>query len=382
MFKIAQIVSTFPPYMGGMGNVAYQYSMALQKAGNSVSVFTPQIRKFQPHTTESSLFHIHRLRSILSYGNAAFLPQLAWKLSEFDVVHLHYPFFGSTEAILLAKKFFKHLKLITTYHMDVFSDNCMVNVFVKYSNKFILPKIIEASSKVIITSYDYNESGFLGKFIKQKPSKFVEIPLGVDIHKFKLASKSEKLLEKYKLDAFTKIILFVGALDAAHSFKGVPVLLSAFKKLNKYKLLIVGGGDKLSEYKKLAVSLGISESSIIFAGKIDGYDLPGYYNLADVLVLPSTSSGEAFGMVLLEAMSCGTPVIASNLRGVRSIVSDQANGLLANPGDAVDLASKLNSLLEDDSALEAYKINARKIVEQKYSLGRVSGLLKDVYNQI
>ncbi|MBU0647092.1 glycosyltransferase, partial [Patescibacteria group bacterium] len=107
--KIAQIICTFPPYKGGMGNVAYNFSKGLADLGNDVSVLTPDYsEKNNKFSNDSKLnFKVLRLKPLFKYGNAAFIPQLFWKLDDYDIVHLHYPFFGATKIIILLKLFFR-----------------------------------------------------------------------------------------------------------------------------------------------------------------------------------------------------------------------------------------------------------------------------------
>ena len=100
--KIAQIICTFPPYRGGIGNVAYYYSLELAYLGHEVTVFTPC---YQKENKELKDVKVKRLKPVLKYGNAAFLPQLFWQLKNFDVIHFHYPFFGSDWIIYLIKIF-------------------------------------------------------------------------------------------------------------------------------------------------------------------------------------------------------------------------------------------------------------------------------------
>ena len=98
--KIAHVICTFPPYKGGMGNVAYEQAKELANLGHEVTVFTPSYSKEK----QDFNFNVVRLKSLIKFGNAAFLPQLIYRLRKFDVVQLHHPFFGATEIVWLAKK--------------------------------------------------------------------------------------------------------------------------------------------------------------------------------------------------------------------------------------------------------------------------------------
>ena len=116
--KIAQIVSTFPPYQGGMGNVAYYITDQLSQLKFDVTVFTPQQQKKDADFT--SFFKLHHLYPQIKYGNAALVLQLFFRCWNFNVIHFHYPFIGAAIPIVLLKLLKRRkVKLILHYHMDL-----------------------------------------------------------------------------------------------------------------------------------------------------------------------------------------------------------------------------------------------------------------------
>jgi len=119
-----------------------------------------------------------------------------------------------------------------------------------------------------------------------------------------------------------------------------------------------------------------------FCGRVSDAELPAHYALSDLVVLPSTTMGEAFGVVLLEGMACGKPVVASNLPGVRTVVQDGEDGLLARAGDAEDLAAKLALLLEDPARCRAMGARGRAKVEARYAWPRIIEQLVGVYERV
>jgi phosphatidylinositol alpha-mannosyltransferase len=139
-------------------------------------------------------------------------------------------------------------------------------------------------------------------------------------------------------------ILFVGRLDKR---KGLDVLLRAFPRVRQdfpdARLTVVGKGPTELESRLLAQGLGIADS-VDFKGFAPVDELPSYYAGADVFCSPALG-GEAFGIVLLEAMACGTPVVASDITGYNEVVQNEENGLLCPPNDPVALAAALIRLL-------------------------------------
>ena len=138
-------------------------------------------------------------------------------------------------------------------------------------------------------------------------------------------------------------VLFVGRLSDFH--KGISVLLRAFsniaKKVNNTDLIIVGNGPDEKKLKELAINLGVSDKTH-FIGHIET-DLPFYYNSADIVVVPSLF--EAFGIVNIEAMSCGKTVVASNVGGIREIIKHKKTGFLTSPGNVEELGNTILMLL-------------------------------------
>lgn len=148
--------------------------------------------------------------------------------------------------------------------------------------------------------------------------------------------------------------------------------------MDNIRLIIIGNGDMKFEYEQIAFNFGL-RNKVIFVEQVSNEDLPKFYNLSDVFVLPSVDKSEAFGIVLLEAMASGVPVIASNLPGVRNVVENKINGFLANPKNADDLAEKMRKILIDEKLKKNMGIAGRKIAEKKYSPEIVGDKLNKIF---
>lgn len=378
--KIAEVTSTFPPYKAGMSNVAYYNAWALTTLGHDVTVFTTKYKTGTSHVDEYP-FKVQRLSAWFKYGNAGILPQLFYKLPKYDIIHLHYPFFGGAEIIYFLDKI-KDLNLIVTYHMDVVGEGLMSKFFQWHRNN-VTPKILDRADKIIVTSYDYAQNSNIKERLAVEPEKFVEIPIGVNELLFKPRYRDKDIIEQYDLHG-KKIILFVGGLDKAHYFKGINILIQAVKKLNArddFRVVIIGEGDLKQTYQSMADSLGLGRK-IIFAGFVPDDLLPKFYSVADMLVLPSIDKSEAFGIVSLEAMASGVPVIASDLPGVRSVVDKKKTGLLVKPGNVDNLANMIEYLLKNPRIAKEYGKAGREKVLQKYTWDKITKQLDDVIKSI
>lgn len=381
--KVAIITPTFPPYAGGIGNVAAQNARELIKLGHEVRVFTPQYR---PVAEEITDLPIQRIKPLLAYGNGALITSFGWMLRGFEILHLHYPFFGGAEMLWLQRSKFKAQgsKLIIHYHMDVVGEGILKTIF-KLHKKLLLPRIIRLADRVIVTSLDYARQSNIAALIERQPNRFVEVPNGVDLQSFTPQPKPPTLLELHSIQPEDKVVLFVGGLDRAHYFKGVGYLIEAMSRLRqtdyRWRLVVVGSGELVSEYRDLADQLNVG-SKTIFAGYVRSELLPQYYNLADLAVLPSIDASEAFGLTLVEAMACAKPVVATNLPGVRHVVDDGQNGLLVNPRDADDLASKVHYLLANPMVGQQFGQAGRRKVEQYYDWSIIGRQLDEIYHKL
>lgn len=386
--KIAQIVCTFPPYRGGIGNSVYNISDVLSDLGHEVTVFTPNYdcpddkNEFTDQLAgPEDKFTIRRLKPVVKFGNGAFIPQLFFKLNGFDIVHLHYPFYGALKAVLLKKLLSgKKMKLILHYHMDNQAAGFKGFIFYLYKILF-LPILARAAKIITCASLDYIKHSNLGKYYRLRPDKFRQISFGVNLDQFVIYHDNLNDSRQHK------VLLFVGGLDRAHYFKGLENLIKGLAEITKNPkfsstiLNVVGCGDLLAYYKKLAHDLAVGQS-VIFNQAVDNSKLVDFYNYCDCLVLPSINQAEAFGLVLLEAMACAKPVITSNLPGVRSVFKNKKQGLLVEPGNLRDLIKKIQMILGNKERALAMGKAGRELVEKKYTWLKVGKKLDSIYYHV
>lgn len=375
--KIAHIVCRFPPYYSGMGNVAFEMANAQIRMGHEVRVYTPQFEG----PTEDDTTLATRLKPGFKYGNAAWMPGLAPELAQFDLVHLHYPFFGTANLVRRWKKKNPHIPLVVTYHMDNRAQGWL-GLFFKYYAAFWLPKILGVADALHSASFDYLTASDAKKLYQAKPEQWFEVPFGVDTKRFVPNAKPVDWLAASGLNPHAPTILFVGGMDRAHFFKGVPVLLDALTMVKNGGLmvqaLLVGDGDLRAEFEARALGLGIGDR-VRFLGQVDDANLPAVYNAADLLVLPSTTRGEAFGMVVLEALASGVPVIATDLPGVRTLALEA--GSVVEPRSAPDLADALYGYFARGNDQSGWGARARKVAEQKFDIDLVAKQMLNIYKK-
>ena len=245
-------------------------------------------------------------------------------------------------------------------------------------------EILERANCVVATSPQEQET--LRSLVSNR-GQIEVIPCGTDTDNFRLTSKAHARA-KLKLDSREKVILYVGRFDER---KGLETLVRAFALLNQQglknlKLLIVGGssanmpdGDERNRIEHIIDELNMREFTI-FAGRVVHDLLPLYYASADVCVIPSHY--EPFGLVAIEAMACGVPVVASNVGGLKFTIIPEETGLLVEPKDIEAFANGIDRILFDDLWVRKMRKQGSTNVNQRFSWAGVSIQLSELYRHV
>jgi len=359
------VVCVYPPYRGGIGHAAQRQAVILASLGHEVVVYCPAVPG-EPSSEETiDGIAVRRLRALTSYGNSALLPQLARLMGRHDALFLHYPFFGGAEWAALGARI-RRRPYIAYFHMDVFGGGARGAFLAAYQHT-IGPLVLRGARAVLVSSADY----FAHSLQRRRVRRVDPAPYGIDTDRYRPGDVSATERDRLGAPADLPLILFVGGMDAPHAFKGVPQLLDAFAAAGlagRARLALVGEGELRPGFAEHARSLGLGDA-VRFHGRVDEDDLIALNRAADVVVLPSTTAEEAFGLVLIEAMACRTAVVASRLPGVRDVVGvgDDAAGVLVPPGDVPALAAALSHLVDDPVTRTAYAKRGLARVHERFS---------------
>jgi len=383
--KIFSLFPYFYPEVGGAENYAYNITKRLAKKGCDTTILCSSRSKINKEETIDRIKIIRQRPNFVISNtpiklNLYFTTLKLLKKIDFDIVTAYtpVPFYADIGAIV-SKRY--KIPFVLTYHNDIVKDTFPINLIANiYNHTF--GKLTIKFSKLIITSspYCYNESNFL-KYFKDK---VIWIPPGVDIEKYDVGN-SFKLHDTYGLSHSSKIVLFVGQLSKAHVHKGVVYLIKSFKKVlrevkNVY-LVIIGTGNMIPKYKKMCEELGILDR-VIFTGFVDETKLIKSYKSSNIVILPSTTIAEGFGMVLIEGNACGRPVIGTKVGGIQYIIRNGETGLLVPPKDSKALADAIIRLLQDEELSKKMGENGRRLVEEKYTWKKVAEITEKVYEEL
>lgn len=377
--KVAHLTATFPPYRGGAGNTAHRIAVGQAERGHHVEVFTAPAPGEIPSSGGAV---VHRIDPVFAIGNAPLIPKLA-SLKGFDIVHIHYPFIFGAELTLLARarRASREQALLVHYKNRLVGDGRRGALFEAYEHS-VAPALIRASDRVCVLSPDHADSvSYLKKTGERNPSKLIEMPNGVDAERFSPGEDGTGMRERLGIPADHVVCAFVATLDRAHHFKRLDVAIDALAKLgDDVHIVVAGGGELVAEFEARAAGLGLADR-VHFLGPVPHPELPDVLRASDIFLL-TTEPPESFGIVLIEAMATGLPVVATDYPGVRAVVTEGECGLLAPQGDPDAVAARLADLIEGGSDLrERMGAAGRERALAEWNWPRLLDRMDDAYAQ-
>jgi glycosyltransferase involved in cell wall biosynthesis len=377
--RIAHLTATFPPYPGGAGNTAYRFAVGQAERGHEVEVFTAPAEGELPDPGGAV---VHRIDPLLSIGNAPLIPRIA-TLRDFDVLHLHYPFIFGVELLLAGRlrPGGREAAVLVHYKNQLIGEGGRRALFATYEHLWP-PVLVRHADRVCVLSEDHADSvPYLRRLRQRRPERVAVMPNGVDSEAFSPAGDDGGLRAKLGIGPEAIVLAFAATLDRAHHFKRLDVAIDALAGLGdpSVQLVVAGDGELRPEFERRAQAAGVRER-VHFLGRIPHAELPAVLRAADAFVL-TTEPPESFGIVLIEAMACGLPVIASDYPGVRAVVDEGANGLLAPPADADAIAARIRELVDAGADGRARMGAAgRDKAEREWSWARLLDRMDGVYD--
>ena len=356
---------------------AYYLAIEMARLGHDLDIFTTSIDSVDSAEQYENMV-IYRYGTDFSFLSSNVSPGMFFKPVKHDVeiAHEHFDIpHGPFSGLRYAKK--KNVPLVITYHGDWVENygGLIRRIGIGFHNKYLVDKVLTYADVIISPSEKYISGS---RFLKKYRDKITVIPNGINLDEFNISYSKEECKEKLGLLPDKKIILFFGNLSP---YKGPDVLVRAMPKIVKdvadTELIFAGKGVMRENLEIQSKKLGVGQN-VKFAGFVSDELKPLYFKAADTFVLPSTMSTESFGIVNLEAMACGVPIVASNLGGIPDTVKDGENGLLVPPGDPDALADALIYVLENEDVREKRGVNGKNEVK-KYSWDKIAEETEKVY---
>jgi glycosyltransferase involved in cell wall biosynthesis len=371
---IGMVVAEFPPDCGGIGYYVYNLSKKLVERGHSVTVITRGTWNKACIHKKIDGISIYKIRFIPIYPfhvrlHGVFL-NTPFKLLEpnFDIIHLHSPLIPNIHTTL---------PTVLTEHGTVKSgiDNSKSTDLYSIISMLFSRELISMDTKTIknsdkITAVSNSCAKELQEIYKID-RKISVIGNGVDTNFF--------VPEKRK-DMKGAYIIYTGRLD---SRKGLVDLIASSEYVcqehTNIKFILTGKGPMKKYLERRINDLGLKKN-FYFAGFVDRSTLLKYYQNAIIYVLPSYYEG--LPTTLLEAMSCGIPSIATDVKGSSELIEDGENGLLVPPGDPKRLAEAILRLLDDEELRKKLGDNAREYVVGNYDWEIITNKVEEIYKSM
>ena len=382
--RIAFFTNCYKPLVNGVVTSIVSLKEAYERKGHETYVFAPQVDGYIDQEKNVFRYRSINLTKKVKYPIAIPLSFRAKKvITEFnpDIIHVHHPFVLSSPAIMYGKKL--GIPKILTLHTQ----------YERYAY-YIAPipeKLTQEAIKRIIFNLAYKidcittPSGSMKELIKSYgiKNRIEVIPNAIDLDPFRQKDelKCSEIRKRYNLKEDDKIILYVGRVAQEKSIDKIIEALAITKRkgISNVRLLIVGGGPAIEELKNLVRSLQIEEQ-VIFTGEVKNEEIRHYYKIAYLFTIASTT--ETFGIVIIEALASGIPVLAVKAPGAVDILTDGLDGLLVdNDNDIEKFANALDKIIREPELRERLSQGALKTSE-RYSIDIVSERMLNLYREV
>lgn len=357
--KILEVYKDVHPFVrGGIERYIHDLSSFLADSGHDVEVLIAGDNSDNTDTVVSG-FKVRKTPCICRVMSNPICPELIDSLREIpaDLVHFHVPLPSAVISWLMTGR---NTPYIVTYHSDIVRQA----VFLPFYGPF-LRRFLHRANKVITTSPVYAETSVFLSRLKN----ISVIPIGSDLNRFKPSDSIET----------GDYVLFVGRF---RKYKGIHVLLKAWKCFPNRRLIMVGGGSLLP---KILHAVSKDRLNVEIIHDPDDDRLVQLYQGAKCLVLPSTLRSEAFGIVQIEAMACGTPVISTSIpTGVPWVNADGVSGIVVQPDNPEALADAIERM--DDSTLHGRLSRgalerAKLLFDSPVLLSKIETLMREVISE-
>ncbi|WP_217277374.1 glycosyltransferase [Pedobacter foliorum] len=349
IMRILQLTKHYPPYFGGIESVTYDLTEGLNKSGIICDVLCCNDKNVEK-INKIDNYLIKRTASFGKLFSTSISPSLIFSLKncwrKYDIIHVHCPDPLTTLALFLVRP---KSKIIVHWHSDIVKQKYLLKLFIPLQN-WLLKR---ADAIIGTTDFYIKYSPQLAKFL----NKTVCIPIGIS---GKIMNASEDKVKVIQSQYSNKKIVFT--LGRLIYYKGFEYLIEASKYLPDDFVVLIGGAGVLKISLQSQIDrYGLSER-VKLIGRIKDEELGDYFAASNIFCLPSVERSEAFGVVLLEAMQMGKPVIATEIEGsgVSWVNQHGVTGYNVPVRDPEALAQKIIAILSDEDLCRQFSVNSKK----------------------
>jgi rhamnosyl/mannosyltransferase len=313
-----------------------------------------------------------RARALAVVASTPLCPAMPWiaralhRKHSFQIAHLHFP---DPMSHLAALALPHDVRIVLSWHSDIIRQKNILKLY-----RPLLRRLV-ARAAVVVAATPAHYSSMPQLAALSRPGQRATVPYGFDLDRLRAPHPKAAALRA----AHGGRIVF--ALGRHVYYKGFEYLVRAMRALATTKLLLGGSGPLTDELKRIAIAAGVADR-VVFTGRIPESELPAYYQACDVFCLPSVEPSEAFGIVQVEAMACGKPVVCIDLKnGVNWVNPDGVTGLAVPPKDERALALALTQILGNPDLRERLGAAAASRVAMQFSLAALRDGTLAVYRR-
>jgi glycosyltransferase involved in cell wall biosynthesis len=363
--KVLHVGKFYPPHFGGMESHLQTLCEELSKS-IEVEVLVASDHRRSERSRQGGV-ELARLARVLMLHGTPIVPLMAraMRLARPDIVHLHFPNPMATLACLMSRL---DVPIVITWHSDVVRQRRAAAIFAP-----LLSLLLRRCAAIIVGSTAYIETSAV---LSARRNQCRVIPLGIRAGDFEHpdAARVAELRRRHG----ERIVLGIGRLIY---YKGFENLVRAMADV-RATALVAGEGPLGGALTAEAARLGVADR-VVLLGRVNDADLKACYHACDVFALPSVERSEAFGIVQLEAMACGKPVVNTWIDSAVPHVSlDGVTGLTVAPGDPAALAAALNALLDDPARRAAMGAAGRQRVREEFNAELMARRTLEVYREV
>lgn len=373
--RCLQLTKFYPPVNGGIETAVRDISDGLTARGWKIEILCANVRRetIIETSSPSPVTRVSSWGQIASTSmSPALIPWLRRRQREHQIVHVHLPNPMANLALWLTRP---SSKLVVHWHSDIVKQKNLLKLYAPLQNW-----LLRRADAIIATSPPYAETS---PWLQAFREKVHVVPLCVrDVcRQSDSAIRRDQALALRARYPGKKIVFALGRMTY---YKGFNVLIEAAASLNEDTVVLIGGGGELFGALRDKVAAAGLDKRVQLLGRIEDADLPAYYEAADLFCLPSLIRSEAFGLVMLEAMSYSRPIVATNIvgSGVPWVNVHEETGLNAEPGDAASLAAALNRLLNDVALARRLGEGSRRRYENNFTVEKMTDALLGVYARL
>ncbi|MEA3552987.1 MAG: glycosyltransferase [Campylobacterota bacterium] len=371
MIKILQFGKFYPPSMGGTQQVMFEISEGLSVSGYKCDVLCSNTKPVY----EENDFNNYTVFRTASYGlilSTSITPQLIYKFlniyKNYDIIHVHAADPIAFLALFLIRP---KIKVVVHWHSDIIRQ--------KKSLKFFLPLqnwVLNFADKVIVTSDNYAKHSLALKNFKNKINI---VPIGISNQS--LVSNIDNVKRIKKKYNNKKIIFALGRLV---SYKGFDYLIESSKYLNDEFVILIGGTGIEEKFLQNIISINNLEKKVELIGYISENEKNDYLEACFLFCLPSITKAEAFGVVIVEAMSFSKPIVSTNMieSGISWVNENNITGIQVSPKSSKELANAFNKISNDDNLYKLMSKNSLQRYNKLFTRENMTKLLIKLYKSL